>query len=201
MPKLILASASPRRAMLLREAGYDFDVEPADVDEETIAANLAPGDVPERLARAKLDVVLSRHEGTPVVVLAADTVVRAQDGGLVGKPRDEADAASILRRLSNTRHGVVTGYALARGDGGTTHSGSVRSDVTMRDLRDDEIDAYLATGLWQGKAGAYGIQEEPGEVATFVECIEGELSNVIGLPMPQVVEVLSQLGVRRPGLD
>ncbi|MEM7807883.1 MAG: nucleoside triphosphate pyrophosphatase [Planctomycetota bacterium] len=195
--KLVLASASPRRAELLSEAGYAFDIEPADVDEQGLAQGIEPRELARHLALAKADVVAGRHRGKPVIVLAADTICRGPAGEVIGKPVDRDDARRILKSLVGTLHGVVTGYAIVRCDDGRRFDGIVRSDIVMRDVSDTELDAFLDTGLWQGKAGAYGIQDTPGGDDPFVEEIIGELSNVVGLPMPQIVEALDELGVTR----
>ncbi len=197
-PRLVLASASPRRSELLSEAGYDFDVVPADVDEEALSVGIEPRDLPVHLARAKADAVAARFEGTATVVLAADTIVRGPAGEVIGKAIDRDHARCILKSLSGSRHGVVTGYRLVRLDDGRTTEGQVRSDILMRPISDADLKAFLDSGLWQGKAGAYGIQDMPGgEGDPFIEEIEGELSNVVGLPMPQIVETLDTFGVKR----
>ena len=196
-PRLILASASPRRRELLAEAGYDFDVEAAGLDEAAAGRGVLPHRLPRALAEAKADVVAARHADEAVVVLAADTVAYTATEEVLGKPLDRDDAKRMLRALSNTSHAVVTGWAAIRIDDGRRLGGHVRSDVVMRDLSDRDLDHYLDTGEWRGKAGAYGVQDGPGGPDPFVLRIEGELTNVIGLPMPQVVEALAELGVER----
>ncbi len=198
---LILASASPRRADLLTEAGYTFTVEPADLDEEAAGQGIEPRELARHLAVTKADAVVKHHRGRSVVILAADTICRGPAGEVIGKPVDRDDARRILKSLINTRHGVVTGYALVRCDDGRRLDGQVRSDIVMRDITDAELDAFLDTGLWKGKAGAYGIQDQPGGDDPFVEEIVGELSNVVGLPMPQIVDALDDLGVRRSDIE
>jgi septum formation protein len=198
-PRLILASGSPRRKDLLAEAGYAFTVEPADVDEERLAEGVAPHRLPRHLADIKAEAVAKLHASEPVVILAADTIALAADETVLGKPRDRADAARMLRVLSGTVHRVVTGWSMVRCDDGRRLGGHVRSDVIFRPLSDGDIAGYLDTGAWHGKAGGYGLQDEPGcepgGGAPFVESISGELTNIIGLPMPQVVEALGELGV------
>ena len=200
--RLILASASPRRRQLLAEAGYAFAVEPADVDEDAFVGRVDPHDLPRRLAEVKADAVAARHAGEPVVVLAADTVVYSALGEVLNKPRDRDDARRMMRTLSGTLHRVVTGYCAVRcDDPARRRSGAVRSDVLMRPLGDAEVEAYLDTGEWTGKAGGYGIQDTPGKAIgagdLFIESITGELTNIVGLPMPQVIDALEELGVRR----
>lgn len=200
-PRLILASASPRRSQLLAEAGYRFDVEPSDLEEETAARGIPSHQLAETLARLKAESVAKRHTGQPAVILAADTIVLSSRGEVLGKPSDRDDARRILRALAGTVHGVVTGFCCIRCEDGRRISGAARSDVFMRPLNDREIEAYLDSGHWQGKAGAYGIQDTPGrEIGAgdaFIESIGGELTNIVGLPMPQVVDALAELGVRR----
>lgn len=198
--QLILASASPRRAALLREAGYDFTIRPADVDEEGFAVGVEASVLPVRLAREKAQQVAGADAGA-AVVLGADTVVLSSLGEVLGKPADAADARRMLGTLSGSLHHVTTGFCAIRTDDRQRLEGSVTSDVLMRVLTEAEIDAYVATGAWQGKAGGYGIQDTPGreigEGDPFIEKISGELTNIIGLPMPQVIEALDALGVAR----
>ena len=196
-PRLILASASPRRRELLDEAGYDFDVQPSGVDEDALSKGVDPHDLPLLLATAKAEDVAGRHQGRGVVILSADTVAYA-GGQVLGKPTGRDDARRMLRLMAGSLHHVVTGYALVRCDDGRRRTGKVRSGVLMRPVSDDELERFLDPNQWQGKAGAYGIQDTPGGPADpFVEQITGELSNIVGLPMPQVVEALDELGVRR----
>ena len=181
--RLVLASASPRRAQLLREAGIEFDALPADVDE-----SVQPGEAPEtyvrRVAQLKALAVASRADGRPV--LAADTAV-VVDGVILGKPADRLDARRMLRRLSGRAHDVVTAVALATPDGVTTAVESTR--VAFRPLSDEEIDLYVDTGEPDDKAGAYGIQ---GQAGGFVAGISGAHSNVVGLPMDLVRTMLDR---------
>lgn len=200
-PRLILASASPRRRMLLEEAGYQFTIEPSSVDEEAVARENDPLRLPAMLADAKAADVAEKHRGEAVVVLAADTAVYTSHGEVLGKPADAEDARRMLRALMGTLHRVVTGIALVRCNDGRRKSDLVRSDVLMRPLSDEEIEAYIKGGAWQGKAGGYGIQDTPGQDIgardPFIESITGELTNIVGLPMPQVIDVLEELGVGR----
>jgi septum formation protein len=197
--RLILASASPRRRLLLAEAGYQFDIEPPDVDETALAAGIPADALPRRLAEAKAGFVAAHHAGRRVVVLGADTVVYGAQGEVLGKPLDRADAGRMLRALSGSLHRVVTAVCCIRCDDGRERSTQVRSDVLMRPLSEAEIEAYLDTGEWEGKAGGYGIQDTPGrnigEGDPFIESIGGELTNIVGLPMPQVIDLLDELGV------
>ena len=184
-PRVILASASPRRRELLALVGIEHEVRPADVDE-----SLLPGEAPaahaERLARAKAHTVAEHEPGA--VVIAADTIV-VVDGDVLGKPRDGRDAHAMLRRLSGRTHTVLTAIAVARES--RTESAVESVDVTFRPLSDDEIDAYIATGEPMDKAGAYGIQ---GYGATIVERVDGDYFSVMGLGLRRLVELLERVG-------
>lgn len=183
-PRIILASASPRRAELLRAAGIAFDVLPADVD-ETARAGEAPPAYVERLARAKAAAVHRQHPGR--VVLAADTTV-VVDGEILGKPADAADARRMLAMLAGRSHEVVTGVALAAGP----HLESARDTtlVEFAPLSRDWIDWYVATAEPMDKAGAYAIQ---GFASRFVTRIAGSYSNVVGLPVALVHDMLERV--------
>ncbi len=183
---LRLASASPRRRELLASAGVAFVVDPADVD-ETPPPGAAGADVALALARRKALVVRERHPKD--TVLAADTVVLAADGTLLGKPLDAADARRMLRLLSGSTQRVVTGVALLSERG--EHAFAVTTEVTMRPLSAAEIDAYVATGEPFDKAGGYAIQET---AEHFVTRIDGSRSNVVGLPLDEVLAALAQWG-------
>ena len=191
-PRLILASASPRRQELLREAGYAFRVYPADVDESDVPPDLAPGDVAEYLAGRKAAAVAALFPDD--VVLAADTVVALADE-VLGKPADAAHARRMLARLSGTRHEVITGVSVVRPAAGFARRVRVTSAVSMRPLSAAEVDTYVATGQWQGKAGGYGIQDDD----PFVTRTAGSLTNIVGLPMDETAAVLREAGVMPRG--
>lgn len=187
--KLVLASASPRRRELLAERGYRFTIDAADIDEQDYAPDLSPAEIAEVLARRKAEAVAARHPQS--VTLAADTVVAAADGFPVGKPVDAEDARKILRRLSGTRHEVITAVCVAAPVQRLIDVRTVRTSVAMRALSNAELEAYIASGLWEGKAGAYGIQDND----PFVTRIDGSLTNVVGLPMEETAEMLKRVGV------
>ncbi|MDP2344677.1 MAG: Maf family protein [Deltaproteobacteria bacterium] len=176
--RVVLASASPRRKALLEAAGFVVDVRPADVDEEPLPAEL-PDALVRRLARAKATV----HDVDDAVV-AADTTV-ALGALILNKPVDDDDAARMLRLLSGCTHTVLTGWCVRRGS--DVVDGVVATSVTFRALGDADIAAYLRSGEHKDKAGAYGIQ---GAAAVLVSRVEGSLTNVIGLPIDEVVAAL-----------
>ncbi|MCA1593131.1 MAG: Maf family protein [Acidobacteria bacterium] len=183
---LVLASSSPRRAEILRAVGWPFEANAANVD-ETMRAREEPSSYVQRLAREKAEAVAStRLFG---LVLGADTVV-VVDGEVLGKPRDERDARRMLRLLSERWHEVLTGVALVRAEAGRSAVvACARTRVRFAALSESEIDWYVATGEPFDKAGAYAIQ---GRAALFVEAIEGEYWNVVGLPVRLVYELARQ---------
>lgn len=181
---MILASQSPRRIELLREAGFDPRVIPADIDETARPAE-GPFELVERLACAKAAAVATEHARSGEVVIAADTIV-ALEGELLGKPSDEQDARRMLRALSGKTHQVATGVCITRDE--EVESFVDITDVTFYELGDTEIDAYVATGEPLDKAGAYGIQGIYGRM--LVKRIDGDFYNVVGLPIAQVVRKL-----------
>jgi septum formation protein len=185
---LILASGSPRRQSLLRDAGYAFLTLPADIDEDTYPSGLTPPQIAEHLALAKAQGVSVLHPDD--VTLGADTVV-ALGPRLLGKPADAADARRMLALLSGTTHHVTTGVAVIRAAAGFRRSIAITSTVQMRRLTAAEIDAYVASGQWEGKAGGYGIQDRD----PFVTHMAGSLTNIVGLPMEAATELLSAAGI------
>jgi septum formation protein len=199
IPKLFLASRSPQRQSLLREAGYTFEIDPADVDEENYPRHLLPSEVVLHLARSKLAAVSPRHPDD--VVLAADTLVAFGDI-ILGKPIDAEHARQMLRRLAGTTHVVVSGVAVGRIVTGFHRAERVMSAVRMRLLSENEIDRYVQSGAWQGKAGGYGIQDcdlQAGIISSgaqpFLKRIAGCHTNIIGLPMTLTKKLLEAAGV------
>ncbi|HYN80691.1 MAG TPA: Maf family protein [Gemmatimonadaceae bacterium] len=184
---VVLASSSPRRHELLRLIGVEHDVIPADVDESH-----TPGEKPdahaERLARTKAEAVAADRPQS--LIIGADTIV-VVDEHVLGKPRDVADAARMLRMLSNRTHVVMTAVAVSLA--GRTVSLVEKVTVTFRDLSDDQIARYIATGEPMDKAGAYGIQ---GYGATIVRRIDGDYFAVMGLSLVRLVDLMAELGVR-----
>ena len=187
-PPLILASASPRRLALLRQIGIEPDqVIPADSVDETPMPDELPPTHAARLAEAKAAAVASSH--TDAIVIGADTVV-ACGRRILPKPANIDAARECLRRLSGRRHRVFGGVTVIGPDGTQRHR-LVRTAVRFKRLAEDEMDAYLASGEWEGKAGGYAIQ---GRAACFVASINGSYSNVVGLPLFEVSQVLKGLG-------
>jgi septum formation protein len=208
--RLILASASPRRAELLRAAGFDFDIVVADVD-EAVRAGESPALYVRRLAAEKSAAAQSSYVASAFrrtsaaggespakagrhvppdgpIILSADTTV-VVDGEILGKPRDDQDAAAMLERLSGRRHDVLTGVSIRRN---AFEVGRVETTtVSFAALRADEVAWYVGSGEGRDKAGAYAIQ---GLASRFVTRIEGSYSNVVGLPVAAVVELLTEAG-------
>jgi septum formation protein len=184
--RLILASASPRRVELLRDAGYAFDVEPAHVDESELAAE-PPRAYVLRVAALKARTVAARHPDD--CVLAADTTV-VVDGGMLGKPLNDEDARRMLRLLSGRAHEVLTGVVIGRA--GRESSAVVETRVCFRSLTPAEVDWYVASGEPHDKAGAYGVQ---GLASRFIESVGGSYSNVVGLPVGAVRALLDAAGL------
>ncbi len=177
-PNLILASASPRRRQLLSDAGYAYEaIDPPFVEPDDAHPHVAPSLHAESLAFFKASSVASSCPDRPI--LGADTIA-AYDGRIIGKPRDEEDAFRILSSLSGTSHSVITGIVLVHHASGKRLLQHDVSTVVMRKLSDEAIRAYLRSGAWHGKAGAYGVQDEDDP---FVEEVIGSFTNVVGLPM------------------
>jgi septum formation protein len=184
---VVLASSSPRRRQLLDLIGIAHEVRPANID-ETMRPREAPRRHAERLAREKASAIAMRDPD--LITIGADTIV-VVNRKVLGKPRDHDDAARMLTMLSGREHMVITAVAVSRGRKLRSAVEEVR--VRFRRLRDDEIEAYIATGEPMDKAGAYGIQ---GYGATIVERIEGDYFAVMGLPIVRLIGLLRDVGVR-----
>jgi septum formation protein len=195
---LILGSASPRRRELLASLGLPFVVSPADVDEAAWPGE-RPADYLERIVATKLAGVLEIHSSSPSRrtalggILVADTIVVAPDGMLLGKPKSDDDARAMIARLDGATHDVRTRFALAPCEPGegASFAQTVTTRVTFRLLAPGELDGYVACGEGRDKAGAYAVQ---GRAAAFVEGIDGSYTNVVGLPLCQVVAAMRRLG-------
>jgi septum formation protein len=184
--RVVLASGSPRRRQLLDLIGIPHEVRPSNID-ESLKGRESPRKHAERLAREKAAAVASKDSN--VVTIAADTIV-VIDKKILGKPSNAVDAGSMLSLLNGRKHTVVTAVAVARGQ--KLKSAVEEVAVAFRNLTEDEIDAYIATGEPMDKAGAYGIQ---GFGATIVKRIEGDYFAVMGLPIVKLVLLLGELGI------
>jgi len=187
-PRLILASASPRRRELLQRAGVAFTVVPSNTLEAAQVGETPDGYTLRVAAEKALDVA-RRHPGT--WVLGADTIVEI-DGEVLGKPRDETEGKRMLHQLSGRTHRVITDFVLVDGGGQVRASQAVTSMVTFKPLSEAQIQEYLATGEPFDKAGAYAVQ---GLGASLIERVAGSYTNVVGLPLDEVVAVLRAAGL------
>ncbi len=184
----ILASASPRRKQLLKEIVETFDVLPASGEESAVCGSVET--LVKTLAMQKAREVAARKEAEEKAVLGADTVV-ALDGEVLGKPKDEADARTMLKALSGREHEVYTGVCISYPKGNGARGELVAASCTrvrFEELTDERIDAYIATGSPMDKAGAYGIQD-----GGLVRSIAGSFSNVVGLPVELVKEMVERI--------
>ncbi|RGU94900.1 septum formation protein Maf [Clostridium sp. AF15-17LB] len=186
--KYVLASASPRRKELLTQAGFDFDVMPADIEE--IMAGNNPPEIVMNLARQKALHVFKTLPAKPCTVIGADTVV-VYNGEILGKPSGALEAYDMLSLLADRTHQVYTGVCLVTG---STKTPDVRTfyektDVTFYPVSRQDLQSYIATGDPLDKAGAYGIQ---GPFAIHVKCISGDYNNVVGLPIARLYHELDR---------
>ena len=181
MKKLILASKSARRRELLEMLGADFDIITREVD-ESYEGEIAPNELVKMLSKRKLDAVVNEAEGA--IVISSDTIVYC-NGEVFGKPRDMDDARRMLRAMSGHYHEVYSGIAV--GDGKKTVVDAVSTKVYFRHITDSEIERYISESAVLDKAGAYGIQER---ASLFVEKIEGDYFNIVGLPVCRLGEIL-----------
>jgi len=198
---LVLASASPRRVALLRELGFEPEVEPADIDDgalvlgETDARDVAPA-----LAYFKARRVASRRRArgaTEAWILAADTVCE-RDGAVLGKPEDSTDAREMIRSLANRAHGVVTGWCLS-GPNGTCRVGRDVATIVIGEIEPSELERFIALDLWRGKAGGYNLPEVVAR-GWPVRC-EGDPQTVVGLPARRLAPLLKDALAGRLGDD
>ena len=189
--KIVLASASPRRSELLSRVGIEFEVIPSNIPEEPLHGE-TPSEHVMRLAFQKASEVAGMA-GEGRWVIGSDTVVII-DGEILGKPEDRADAMSMLKKLSGREHKVVTGYSILNISSGKEVKRAVETAVKFKDLADNEIEGYVDSGEPMDKAGAYAIQ---GLGSFMVEGIVGSYSNVVGLPVCQIVNDLERVGAIR----
>jgi septum formation protein len=189
---LVLGSASPRRREMIGWLGVPFVTRSADIDEST-----RPGEAPlaylERVTGAKLDAVRQLDLGRAWGVLVADTIVVAPGGAILGKPRDDVEAAAMIERLAGATHEVSTRFALGEASptAPVAFARTVTTRVAFRAVSAQEAAAYAATGEGRDKAGAYAVQ---GRAAAFIERLEGSYTSVVGLPLSEVVVAMRQLG-------
>ncbi len=181
LPPMVLASGSPRRSEILNSVGWEFVKAVPDVDESLIASE-SPEDYVQRLAKTKAEAVAASHAGE--IVLGADTTV-VINGQIIGKPVDLADARRMIAMLSGNWHEVLTGVAVVRY--GSVHVGLQRTRVKFVDMSDAEIDFLVEKGDPLDKAGAYAVQAQ---AALFIERIEGDYWNVVGLPVSLVYRLV-----------
>lgn len=184
--ELILASSSPRRKELLENANIKFCIDAADID-ETFSREQSPEENVMRISKLKALAVLDKHPDS--LILGCDTIV-VLDGIVYGKPKDEADAYSMLHRFSGKTHQVLSGVSLVTKDEESTFF--VETKVTFKELSDEDIKDYIQSGEPFGKAGSYAIQ---GVGFKLIEKYEGELENVIGLPIAKIIPALKIYGI------
>jgi|SRR3989344_343855 len=188
MRQIVLASSSPRRYDILKRSGIPFIVEDGGYEED-LTLPLPPRELVEHLAAGKAQAVAARHPDA--LIIAADTIV-VSNGEVFGKPLTEGEAREMLRKLSGVAHDVLTGFVVLDTKTGKKVGRTVETKVMFRTLSDEQIDSYVATGEPLGKAGGYAIQ---GAGARFVERIEGDMDNVVGLPLAVLLEELAKFGV------
>ena len=186
--RLILASRSPRRCELLKQMGLDFDVIPSRVEEGDLLRGESPREHVLRLSEAKALDVGTQHPDDWVI--GADTIVYV-DGTLLGKPKDREEAMEMLRQLSGKEHSVLTGFSVNHVGNGKKNQEAVQTSVKVKPLTETEMRWYVQTGEPFDKAGGYGIQ---GIGSFMIESIRGSYTNVVGLPVCELVQMLSRLG-------
>ena len=186
MPKkrLILASNSPRRIVLLKSLGYHFDIVPHDI-EECIIGDVLPMELVQNLAFLKATDVARRVSNA--IIISADTVI-VHKKSILGKPKDVSDAKRILSMLSDSEHDVISGVCVMEMPSRKKMLRIERTHIKMKNIKDEEIDRYILTGEPMDKAGAYAIQGEGGK---FIEKIDGSYSNAVGLPLELLQEMLN----------
>jgi len=190
MPKIILASASPRRKDLLEKTGIPFVVEVSDY-EERMDLKLEPLELAKTLSRGKAEAVAKKHVGDNVIVIGTDTFV-VLNKKILGKPHTPERAKEMIKDMGGRGHSVITGFTIIDVKSDKEVSKAVESKVYFRKLTNEEIDAYVRIGDPLDKAGAYAIQEFG---AVLIERIEGDYSNIVGLPLAPLIEELKKFGV------
>lgn len=188
MKPIILASGSPRRRELLLQAGLKFEVEPSSYKEE-MGLDMEPEDLAKYLSQKKAIEVAKKHKDS--IIIGADTFI-VFEGELIGKPKTKEEAKEMLKKLSGKAHSVITGFTIIDTGLNKTVSDFAETKLFFRDISDEEINSYVETGEPLDKAGAYAIQ---GLGGIFVQRIEGDYYNIVGLPLSKVVERLKDFGI------
>lgn len=188
MKKIILASQSPRRKDLLKQVGLEFEIDPSNYEED-MSLKMDPLKLVEYLSLGKAKDVAKRHKDA--IIISADTIV-ALDGEIFGKPKTAERAKEMLQKFSGKAHAVLTGFTIIETDTNKQISKSVETKVYFKNLSEKEIDAYVATGEPLDKGGGYAIQ---GLAALFIEKIEGDYFNIVGLPIFPLIEELKKFGI------
>jgi septum formation protein len=188
MKRIILASTSPRRKEILENIKLNFEIVPSPYEED-MSLPLTPTELVKELSKGKASAVASNY--TDAVVIGADTIV-AHGEKVLGKPKSVEQAKEMLKMLSGTTHSVITGLTVIDTATGTMYNEAIETKISLKELSDKEIDAYIATGEPMDKAGSYAIQ---GFAALFVTKIEGDYFGVMGLPVSRLGEILKQIGI------
>lgn len=186
MQKIILASSSPRRKMVLEKSGLKFSVDVSDFNEDALEFS-NPHEMVEKLSLEKAKIVAKRNP--KALIIAADTTVFLNNE-IIGKPKSKTDAFRILKLLSGNKHQVITGFTIIGGKKIITKH--IISEVIFKNLSDEQINAYIATGEPMDKAGGYGIQNNAG---VFVDRVIGDYNNIVGLPLAAILNALKEFGV------
>lgn len=188
MKKIILASQSPRRKDLLKQIGLEFKIDPSNYEED-MSLRVEPRELAEYLSLGKAKDVAQRHKGS--VIISADTIV-AVDDEVFGKPKTPERAKYMLQKLSSRAHSVITGFTIIDTETNRQISKSVETKVYFKDISEEEMNAYIASGEPLDKGGGYAIQ---GLAALFVEKIEGDYFNIVGLPILALITELKKFGI------
>ena len=191
MSKLILASASPRRKELLANVGYEFSIEVCDLEENSDKE--IPYELVMELAKVKARAIMDNHKEEDVIVLGADTVV-ANEGQILGKPKNLEHAKEMITSLQGKAHQVYTGVCICWNDGKINQNLTFceKTDVEVYPMTKDEIESYVATGECSDKAGSYAIQ---GLFSPYIKGIAGDYNNVVGLPVARIYQEIKKLGL------
>jgi len=189
MKPIILASQSPRRKQLLEQISLKFEIDPSNYEED-MSLKMEPGKLAEFLSLGKAKDVAQRHKDS--IIISADTIV-AVDDEVFGKPKTPEKAKYMLQKLSGRAHSVITGFTIIDTETNKQVSKSVETKVYFKEISEEEMDAYIATGEPMDKGGGYAIQ---GLAALFVEKIEGDYFNIVGLPIIALAEELISFGIK-----